>query len=227
MRPDQMPWADVVPAEDVDSFRQGFEPAERAMTVGQRPALIVVDMTRAFVQDEYSTGWARTGRPAVAATSVLLNAARHARIPVYFTNRYSDPDYRQSAVERGRGRSTSRLEPPAELPPGDVIVDELAPLGTEVVIHKGRKPSAFFGTPLASYLIHGGVDTVIVAGMTTSGCVRGTALDAYMYNFNVVVPFECTADRSQISHKVSLFDLHMKYADVVSLDEVVAHLARS
>jgi maleamate amidohydrolase len=103
-------------------------------------------------------------------------------------------------------------------------VPALAPAEGEIVINKGGKPSGFFGTALASYLIDAGADTVIVTGMTTSGCVRATVLDAFQYNFNVVVPFECAADRSQISHRVSLFDLHMKYADVVSLGETVDYL---
>jgi maleamate amidohydrolase len=92
------------------------------------------------------------------------------------------------------------------------------------VINKGSKPSGFFGTPLASYLVHAGVDTVIVTGMTTSGCVRATVLDAFQNNFHVIIPHECSADRSQISHKVNLFDMHMKYADVISLEETVEYL---
>lgn len=88
------------------------------------------------------------------------------------------------------------------------------------------KPSAFFGTPLASHLVHAGCDTVIVTGMTTSGCVRATVLDAFKYNFNVVIPSECCADRSQISHKVNLVDMHMKYADVVSSDETIDYLQK-
>ncbi len=110
------------------------------------------------------------------------------------------------------------------MPPGDVIAEALTPQPGEVVIDKGAKPSGFFGTPLASYLTFDGADTVIVTGMTTSGCVRATVLDAFMNNFNIIIPHECSADRSQMSHKVNLFDMHMKYADVLSLDETIEWL---
>ena len=94
----------------------------------------------------------------------------------------------------------------------------------EVIIPKLR-PSGFFGTSLADMLIYHQVDTVIVTGMTTSGCVRATAVDAFSYNFRVVVPEECSGDRAVVSHKVSLFDMHMKYADVVPLEAVLDRLA--
>jgi nicotinamidase-related amidase len=100
----------------------------------------------------------------------------------------------------------------------------LRPLPDEIVIYKQHKPSAFFGTTLASDLLYDGVDTVVLAGMTTSGCVRATAMDAFQFNFHVVVVDAACADRSQISHAVTLFDLHMKYVDVVGQDEAIALL---
>lgn len=219
------PWSDLIPSEDVKSFSRGFDAAERAISAGTKPALVVVDMTRAFVDGAYPTGHSETGWPAVAANAELLEAARGLGIPVYFTKGYAEPGYTPTPQERGRWKTQGAPRViPAELPPGDVIVDELTPLPGEIVINKGGKPSGFFGTPLASYLNFQGVDTVIVTGMTTSGCVRATVLDAFMNNFNVVVPFECSADRSQISHKVNLFDIHMKYADVISLEETIAYL---
>jgi nicotinamidase-related amidase len=221
---DSKPWADLVPADDVESFQRGFDAMDRPMTAGSKPAIVVVDMTLAFVDSAYPSGHSDTGWPAVAANASLLEAARGLELPVYFTKGYPDVPHTAKPQERGRWKTGSASKPAPDLPPGDVIVDELAPLESEIVINKGGKPSGFFGTPLASYLIHDGVDTVVVTGMTTSGCVRATVLDAFMYNFNVVIPFECSADRSQISHKVNLFDMHMKYADVVSLDETIAYL---
>lgn len=222
------PWDGVVPAEDLDAFVGGAGRANRALSAGSVPALVVVDMTRAFVDSRYPTGFSRTGAPAVAHNVVLLAAARAARVPVFFTKAYATEDHNPTAAERLGWKQTREgrvFEFAPGLPPGDVIVDELAPLPGETVVCKGGRPSAFFGTALASYLIHAGCDTVIVSGMTTSGCVRATVLDAFQFNFACVVPYECTADRSQVSHAVSLFDLHMKYADVVSLDETLAYLA--
>lgn len=182
-------------------------------------------MTRAFVDSTYPTGWSTTGYPAVAATQTLLDEAREMGLPIFFTKAHAWPDHQPQPIERGRWKlNTTPEPPPTGVPPGDVIMDDLAPLSGELVIAKGGKPSGFFGTPLASYLVHAGCDTVIVTGMTTSGCVRATVLDAFQYNFHVIIPFECAADRSQISHRVSLFDMHMKYADVISLDETISYL---
>ncbi|NIH80305.1 cysteine hydrolase family protein [Amycolatopsis viridis] len=219
------PWSGVIPAADLETFGREFAPEDRPLTAGTSPALVVVDMTKAFVDSTYPTGFSPTGQPALAANAELLAASRRAGIPVFFTKAYPEPDHRPRPAERGRWKLNPRPVPlPEGTPPGDALPPELTPLNNEIVINKGGKPSAFFGTPLASYLIHAGCDTVIVTGMTTSGCVRATVLDAFQYNFHVVVPFECCADRSQISHQVNLFDMHMKYAEVVSTSETIEYL---
>lgn len=222
---DAKPWADIIPTDDVGSFARGFNAVEREMTAGSKPAIVVVDMTYAFVDSAYPSGHSETGWPAVAANARLIEAARALGVPVYFTKGYADAEHTPQPQERGRWKTQGAPRVvPDDVPPGDVIVADLTPADGEIVINKGGKPSGFFGTPLASYLVYDGIDTVIVTGMTTSGCVRATVLDAFQYNFNVVIPHECSADRSQISHKVNLFDMHMKYADVVSLDETIAYL---
>lgn len=218
------PWDGLIPAADLASFSAGAADSERPIAAGRRPAVIVVDMTRAFVDSAYPAGWSETGWPAVDAIASLLDTARAAAVPVLYTQAYPWADHRPRPAERGRWRSTPGPPPSRSLPPSDVIVDKLAPHADDIVLHKGSKPSAFFGTPLTSYLVFSGVDTVIVTGMTTSGCVRATVLDAFQYSFRVIVPHECVADRSQISHAVSLFDMHMKYADVVSLSETLDYL---
>src|SRR4051812_43127502 len=103
------------------------------------------------------------------------------------------------------------------------FVAEIAPDGSDVLLPK-KHPSAFFGTPLASYLIERAVDTLVVTGCTTSGCVRGSVVDAFAYNFRVLVPHDAVYDRSQVSHAVNLFDMSEKYADVMSTDEALAAL---
>ena len=82
-----------------------------------------------------------------------------------------------------------------------------------------KHPSAFFGTPLASYLVDLRADTLVVAGCTTSGCVRGTVVDGYAYNFKVTIPHECVYDRGPTAHGVNLFDMSEKYADVMTTEE--------
>ena len=109
---------------------------------------------------------------------------------------------------------------------GYEFVAEIAPIDGDVVLPK-RHASAFFGTALASYLIDFEIDTLIVTGATTSGCVRATVADAFSYNFRTIVVADGVYDRLQVSHDVSLFDMDAKYADVLMADEVVAHLSRS
>jgi maleamate amidohydrolase len=219
------PWDGIIPLEDQKSFRGNDNNGIRPIRAGSRPALIVVDMTWQFVDSRYPAGWSDTGYPAVEANKRLLSAAREAGIPVYFTKQYPFTDHAPLPSARGRWKTGTLGAADPSLPPGDVIVDDLAPLPNETVIHKQQKPSGFFGTPLSSSLIYEGIDTTIITGMTTSGCVRATVLDAFQYNFHVIIPFECVADRSQLSHKVNLFDMHMKYADVASLDDTLTYLA--
>ncbi|MFN0094012.1 MAG: isochorismatase family protein [Dehalococcoidia bacterium] len=220
------PWDGIVPNVDANSFRKDSEFIERPISAGGKPALVIIDMTYAFVDSRYPTGWSETGYPAVDANAKLLAAARKLGVPVYFTKAYPETDYMPTPSQRGRWKMGNRAAPSLDLPPGDVIVEEIAPIEGEVVIDKGSKPSGFFGTPLSSLLVFEGVDTCIVTGMTTSGCVRATVLDAFQYNYHVIIPHEASADRSQLSHAVSLFDMHMKYADVASVDETIAYMER-
>jgi len=103
------------------------------------------------------------------------------------------------------------------------FVAEVAPREGDVLLPK-KHPSAFFGTPLASYLVGLGADTLVVTGCTTSGCVRGTVVDGFAYNFRVLVPHDCVYDRSAVSHAVNLFDMSEKYADVMSTGEAIERL---
>ena len=221
------PWHDAIPPDDTARYLAAgygdtFSGDEfRAISAGTSPALVVVDMTLAFVDGRWPTGCGDTAWPAVEANVRLLDEFRRLGHPVYFTKLYADPGHVPFPGQKGRWKTVGRRPPEADLPPGDVIVDELAPKPDELVICKSHKPSGFFGTELAALLVYDKVDTVVVTGLTTSGCVRATAVDAFQYNFDVVIPFECVADRSQISHKVNLLDLHMKYADVAPLDHVI------
>ena len=221
------PWDDAIPADDLARYQaSGYGDAIggtefRAISAGTAPALILVDMTLAFVDGRWPTGCPDTGWPAVAAAARLLAEVRQLGHPVYYTKMYEDPDHAPAPGQKGRWKTSGRHPLDPSLPPGDVIVDELAPQPGEMVVCKHHKPSGFFGTELAALLVYDKVDTVVITGLTTSGCVRATAVDAFQYNFDVVIPFECVADRSQISHKVNLLDLHMKYVDVAPLDHVI------
>ena len=111
------------------------------------------------------------------------------------------------------------------MPGANEIYEEIKPVSGETVIEKA-KSSPFFGTLLLTYLITSNIDTLIVTGAATSGCVRTAVVDGASYGYHVIVTIECCGDRSVVSHKVSLVDMHMKYADVVNLSEVVEYLAK-
>ena len=183
-------------------------------------------MTRTFVQPGYAASCAATGGDVAAeGTRRVLEAARRAAIPVFFTRVLQAQPGRFLPVELGRGldEKGELLSTPDGLPDGNEVDDSLAPEPGEVVISK-PKPSAFYGTALETYLNYHRVDSLVVTGMVTSGCVRATVIDGYMRNYHVVVPEDAVADYSVFQHRTSLLDMHAKYADVGRVDEVVAHL---
>ena len=120
-------------------------------------------------------------------------------------------------------RVTEQPRTQAENLDGYTIVPQIAPQSRDIVIYK-HKPSAFFGTPLQSFLVQLGVDSILLTGTTTSGCVRATAVDAFSFNYRVALVEEGCFDRSQASHALSLCDLHAKYADVVALEDALRHI---
>lgn len=208
---------EFVPAED----RRVVEESGLGGSVdlGEDVAVLVVDMTREFVRDEYPHGHAETGEPAAKAIGQLTDAARDRDVTCFYSRALPGTH----PAERGRWGDTA-TEFEAVDDDRTELVAELSPADGDVVFEK-YKPSTFFGTQLESMLTHLGVDSLVVTGMTTSGCVRATVVDAFSYNYRVVVPEECVADRFVSSHEMALFDLDMKYADVVPLDDVLGQLA--
>lgn len=211
-------WDDVVPREEQDLYTRAGMGGRIGW--GDRPGLLIVDMTYGFVDSAYPLGCSETGWPAARAIQGVLERARRARLPIVF----SVARQGRTPMEAGRWKGGGAAGDPAMRGGrANAVVDVIAPGPDDVVIDKAM-PSAFFGTHLASFLAYARVDTIILAGMVTSGCVRATALDAFSYNYRVIIPQECVADRGQTSHKVALFDLHMKYADVLPVADVTAHL---
>lgn len=199
---------------------------------GKRPALLIVDVIYNFVGDKpepilesikkwrYSCG--EVGWEGVYALQRLIAKARQKHIPLFYTTW----ERRADLLDNGAwNRKNFRVDDPIDVQGhmGNQIVAEVAPHPEDIAFVK-KKPSAFFGTPLASYLIDMKVDTIILAGTTTSGCIRATAVDGFSYNYYVVVPEECAWDRGQVSHKVNLFDIQEKYGDVRKLDDVMSYL---
>ena len=203
-----------------------------AQGFGQRPALLVVDVNYAFCGErrepilESIKSWRQSsGEVAWDALPVLervIAGARERGVPVIYTTSVRRADNWDSGSWSWKNHRSGEKPVGAENP-GDQIMSKIAPAPRDIVIRK-QKPSAFFGTPLLSYLTLLQCDSVIVAGTATSGCVRATVVDAFSHNFRVAVVEDGCFERSEASHAVSLFDMHSKYADVVTSEDVLAFL---
>jgi maleamate amidohydrolase len=190
-----------------------------SMGLGQRPALVLVDMIKGFTSSACPLG---TDCPeVVAANAELLALFRQRQLPVFFTTVvYHNDD--QASVFRGRIEALNVLQPGSNWIEVD---DALTPLAGEPVIEK-QWASAFFATDLDAQLRQAGADSIVVTGLTTSGCVRATVVDGLQFNYPVVVAREAVGDRNQDAHEANLFDMNAKYADVVNLDQVREMLNR-
>ena len=201
-----------------DQARQVYERAGlgQSVTLGSRPAVLVVDFSCGFTDPACTLGSELTKE--VEATRRLLDAVREKGLPVVFTTIGFEPSLKDGALW------LQKVPALGDLQLGGRWVEIDARLGPQpdepVVLKKGA--SAFFGTNLASILIAQGVDSVILCGATTSGCIRATAIDLLQYGFPTIVPRECVGDRAQAPHEANLFDIHAKYADVVGLEEALA-----
>lgn len=200
---------------------------------GKRPALFIIDVQYNFCGDkaedileglkQYRTHCGAEAWAAVEHIIPLLELAREKNIPVFYTESARRPDMVDSGVQVGKNhRGTEKTS--TEGTHATQTVAPLAPRPQDIRIAK-RKPSCFFGTIFMSHLNFFDVDTLIMTGCTTSGCLRATAVDAYSYNFKVVIPEETAFDRFQASHAVNLFDLNCKYADVIPTAEVKDYLS--
>ncbi|GAY07548.1 isochorismatase family protein [Pseudonocardia sp. N23] len=186
---------------------------------GSRPAVLVVDVSRAFTSSAYGVG--ADDAPAVPHIAGLLGHARAAGLPIVFTTiAYAPGEDGASFAAKVPALRELRTDDPAAVE----IHPELGRQPDELVLVK-KFPSAFFGTHLTSYLVQRGIDTVVVTGCSTSGCIRASVIDAVSYGFRVVVPEECVFDRAEEPHRANLFDIGSKYADVVPQDEVEKYLA--
>jgi len=186
---------------------------------GSRPALIVIDVNVGFTAPD--SPLACDLEEVVAAIRRLLEEARRAEIPIVFTTvSYTKGDKRTAAAFIDKVPALLTLEAGSRW----VEIDpRIAPLESEPVLNK-LFASAFFGTALSSLLAANGCDSLIVTGASTSGCVRATAVDALQYGYRPIVPREAVGDRNADAHAANLYDLAAKYADVVSLAEVIEHL---
>ena len=216
-------WRDVVPPETLDISRF----YRRETFVGPRPALLAIDLYNlvfeggprpvAEVIQTHPSSCGLHAWNAIAPLQELFALARSGGLPVFYTTvetrKEVDPDAVRATHRRERvGDDAYRVRDEFRPEPGDVVIPK-------------ERASAFFGTPLIAHLRRQGVESLVVCGESTSGCVRASVVDAYSYGFHTVVVEECCFDRSLLSHAVNLFDMHHKYADVMHLAELKRHLA--
>ncbi|MCD5316247.1 isochorismatase family protein [Kineosporia babensis] len=166
---------------------------------------------------EFTTSCGEEGWAAVPQIQQLLELFRAKDWPVFYPHVAPKQSYDQGALG---AKVPGIMNIPAK---GYEFVAEVAPREGDVLLPK-RHPSAFFGTPLASYLVQSGIDSLVVTGCTTSGCVRGSVVDAFSLNYKVAVPSDAVYDRSPIVHEVNLFDMGQKYADVCTTSELITKL---
>ena len=221
------PWDGIISEEEQRAYRAaGFG---RPTGIGSRPGLLIIDVQYRTVGTtpqpfweaikEFPTSCGQVAWDAVPNIAKLLALFRERNWPVFYP--YVSPKQNFDA-----GRISDKV--PGIMTIGGRgydFVDEIAPRDGDVLLPK-KHPSAFFGTPLASYLINAGVDTLVVTGCSTSGCVRGSVVDAFAYNYRVLVPQDAVYDRSKVSHAVNLFDMAEKYADVGPTDFCIETLSK-
>jgi maleamate amidohydrolase len=201
---------------------------------GLRPALIIVDVTYGFTGDRpepilesikrWSSSSGAESWDAIAVIKRVADAFRAKCLPVIYSHGQVRSDNWDNGSWSWKNKRTVEATVRAEPSLGfNEIVADIAPRPRDIVIPK-QKPSAFFGTSLAGYLVLLGCDSIVVAGTTTSGCVRATVIDAFSNNFRSIVVEDACFDRAQASHAVSLFDMHAKYADVVPSSDVLKYV---
>lgn len=225
---DRGSWRDVVGQRD----RAVYEAAGygRPVSPGQRPMLLVVDVTYGFIGREraptlesiarYPNSCGEAGWDALAVIERLLPAVRRLGRPVVYSAGFD-----QLGV-RGVGLWADKHPRASETPPdSNDIPPSIAPRpGADVLLPK-TKPSLFHGTPLLELLVRAQADTLIVTGGSTSGCVRATVIDAFAFNFPTLVVEDGVFDRGELSHAVNLFEMDQKYANVLSSEAVLDYLA--
>lgn len=189
------------------------------ITLGSSPAVLVVDLTCGFTDPSCALGCDLSSE--VEATRRVLDAARSKGLPVVFTAIAFEPSLADGGLWLQKIPALGALK----LGTRWVEIDpRLEPREEETVVVK-KGASAFFGTNLAAILVSKRVDSVVLCGATTSGCIRATVVDLVQYGWPTLVPRECVGDRAQAPHEANLFDIDAKYADVVSLDEALAYIA--
>lgn len=218
-------WKDIVSEADMKLYAH----YRRETKVGPDAAFLAIDLYSAVyrggplspydLNDKYQNTCGKFAHAAIEPTKKLFDAVRAADLPIFYCTQDIRPHSRPA------GTWSTRRKMPNQDDDGFSIYHEFEPQPEDVVIRKQRA-SIFSGTPLLSHLNVLGIKSLIVCGESTSGCVRSSVVDAYSAGFHVTLVEECTYDRSEMVHKMNMFDIAHKYADVMHLEEVLSHLGK-
>jgi maleamate amidohydrolase len=189
---------------------------------GEQPALIVVDFQKAFTSKESPLGGSPYITAAVKKTKELIAAARQADVPIIYTVVGYREDQQDMGLWPAKVSTLSNVTLGSEWVE---IAEELTVQDEDIVLVK-KMPSAFFNTDLTNILIKKRIDTVIIAGCTTSGCVRATAVDSFSYGFRTIVAEESVGDQGLEPHRANLFDINNRYGDIMKNEEIVDCFSR-
>ncbi|WP_010628723.1 N-carbamoylsarcosine amidohydrolase [Halomonas sp. KM-1] len=202
-----------------DNLQENYRDTFNGSTgFGNASAVLAIDFMKAYTLPD-SGLYAEGVVEAVKHAETLYKCARRCEIPVIHTRVVFSEDGADGGVFI---KKLPVLRQMTESSVYSQFDEKVLPAQGETVLRK-QYPSAFFGTPLVSILVAQGIDTVVITGCSTSGCVRASVVDAISYGFRVVVPRECVGDRHQNPHEANLFDIHAKYGDVMSMSEVMRY----
>lgn len=222
-------WDDVLTERDRAVLKKGGWGKSRGL--GKKPCLMIIDPQYNYIgedkpileqQDLWPTGCGAEAWAGIRKIKKLIEYARLKKIPIIYTRQVQKKTLAFNGFSKKADRKGDSF---LEGHKGTQIVEEIAPLEEDLVVNKSYA-SAFYGTAMVSYFNGLGIDTILMTGGTTSGCVRATVVDAITRNYNVAVIEDCVFDRIEISHKVSLFEMWMKYCDVISLKEGLDYLRK-
>ncbi|WP_461610281.1 isochorismatase family protein [Cytobacillus kochii] len=221
------PWEDMLTEVDRMVIQKGGYGKKRGL--GKKPALVIIDIQHNYVGanlpiadqlETWPSGGGAKAWEAIEKIKKMKKLSDQLNIPTIYTRNVQKKTINFDSFAVKAERDNSKY---IDGRPEAQIVSELEPESKDLVVDKSYA-SAFFGTPLISYLVKMGVDTLIIVGGSTSGCVRATAVDAVTHNFNVAVVEDCVYDRIELSHKAGLLDLWMKYCDVSPSEEIYDYL---
>jgi len=212
-------WSTYLPPEELATYAKG-KFGER-VGFGKRAALLNIDTTYMFVDPAYPQ--CGDGDPALVENiTQLVDIFRSLDLPIYYSRR----DDRSHRIRRGMWNDKLGIADDmiySRDPRADEWPEAYAPREQDVVVYK-NKASCFFETPLESFLRYDEIDTIVICGISTSGCVRAAANDAFSHNFRVIVAEEAVGDRSKTAHRANLFDMDMKMADVEPVEGIITEL---